>query len=87
MITFETKQQAEQFTKELQTYLDKEFNPSLYTEYVKLNKGPEYDFSLLSSKQMDVLLNTPSTKEPYENIVVERFNEVAIEMFLLSNPK
>jgi hypothetical protein len=87
MITFNTKEESSKFSKELQSYLDNEFNTTLYTEYVKLNKGTEYDFSLLSPEEIDVLLNTPSTQEPYENILIERFNEVALEMFLLSNPK
>jgi hypothetical protein len=86
MITFNTKEESSKFTKELQSYLDNEFNPIIYTEYVKLNKGPEYDFSVLSPEEVDILLNTPATQEPYENILIERFNEVALEMFLLSNP-
>ena len=87
MITFNTKKECSKFTKELQSYLDNEFNPILYTQYVKLNKGPEYDFSVLSTEEVDILINTPATQEPYENILIERFNEVALEMFLLSTPK
>lgn len=88
MITFQTKSEASKFTKELQAYLDNEFNPVLYTEYVRENnKGREYDFAAMSEIERNILINTPATKEPYQNLMDERFNEVALEMFLLTSPK
>jgi hypothetical protein len=86
MITFETKEKAQQFTTEWNFWLNNVCTPESFTEYVKLNKTPEYDLMNIDEKQQLKLANTPATKEPHPDRLSEMMSEVLFEMFLLSSP-
>lgn len=75
-IQFNTKEEAQQFSKDWNYYIQNVMTNDDVFNYVKTNKNPKYQF----------ILKATDTRK-YTANQLQLLNDVFLELFLLSNPK